>query len=67
MKIKARQPEPFATVSWSIEDVQTLRPEWSEKRCLEFLRTKSRHIQSNLVEHGWQVIESLCVMDELSN
>lgn len=49
----------YAIVSWTVEDVQTLRPDWSDQKCEEWLYANQRYIQDRLVELGWQVIEDL--------
>ena len=49
----------YATVSWTADDVQTLRPEWSVEKCEEWLESNQRCIQDRLVELGWEVIENL--------
>ena len=36
----------FAEVSWNSEDVQTLRPDWSEEKCNELLAQAEGNIQS---------------------
>lgn len=49
----------YATVTWTAEDVQTLRPNWTLEKCAEWLDGNERYIQDRLVELGWEVIESL--------
>lgn len=49
----------YAQVSWTVDDLQTLRPEWSVEKCEEWLQANQRYIQDRLVELGWQVIEDL--------
>jgi hypothetical protein len=51
--------EKYATVTWTAEDVQTLRPNWTLEQCAEWLDSNERYIQDRLVELGWEVIESL--------
>jgi hypothetical protein len=51
--------EKYATVTWTADDVQTLRPEWSTEKCEEWLEMNQRYIQDRLVELGWEVIEAL--------
>lgn len=53
----------YATVTWTAEDVQTLRATWSLEQCEEFLQRNERRIQDRLVELGWEVIESLLDSD----
>lgn len=49
----------YATVSWTAEDIQTLRPDWTPDQCEEWLESNQRYIQDRLVELGWEVIETL--------
>jgi hypothetical protein len=46
-------------VAWRAEDVQTLRPDWSEERCVQFLESHEDDIQCAMIERGWSVIEDL--------
>ena len=49
----------YATVEWTAEDVQTLRPEMTQEQAEEFLANNEKHIQSRLVELGWDVLQDL--------
>lgn len=49
----------FAKVVWVAEDVKSLRPDWSDEECTDFLVEEEKYIQSAMVEKGWQVIEDL--------
>jgi hypothetical protein len=53
----------FATVTWTAEDIQTLRPDWTTERSEEFLEDNERRIQDRLTELGWEVIENLLTED----
>jgi hypothetical protein len=55
----------FATVSWTVEDILTLRPDWSEDQAEEWIIKNQKHIQSRLVELGWEVIETLMECDNV--
>ena len=54
----------LATVTWTAEDVQSLRPDWTTDKCEEFLEDNERRIQDRLIEIGWEVIETLLGEDE---
>lgn len=54
----------LATVTWTAEDVQSLRPDWTTDKCEEFLEDNERRIQDRLIELGWEVIETLLGEDE---
>lgn len=49
----------YAETAWTAGDVQTLRPDWSEERCEEWLATNGKHIQEAVVERGWIAMETL--------
>jgi hypothetical protein len=49
----------YATVEWTVDDILTLRPEWTKERAEEFLDINEKYIQARLVELGWEVIESM--------
>ena len=46
-------------IVWNANDVRTLRPDWSEEECLEWLDSNWSHIEDRCVELGWEVIECL--------
>jgi rubrerythrin len=49
----------YAGLSWSAEDVQTLRPAWGIDRCEAWLAENQKHIRDRLCELGWEVMEDL--------
>ena len=49
----------FASVSWNVEDVKRLKPDWSDEQCASFLSSEENTIQEMMIERGWQAIESL--------
>ena len=51
--------KPFAVVSWCAEDVLTLRPDWSVRKCQEFLDENEDSIQQAMIQEGWVAIEQL--------
>lgn len=51
--------EYFATVRWSVEDLQTLRPDWDDEKCAKWLAQWESKIQDRITELGWEVIETL--------
>lgn len=53
----------YATVSWTVDDVLTLRPEMTRDAAEEFLQGNQKYIQDRLVELGWGVIETLLEYD----
>lgn len=49
------EPEQFAKLVWTAEDVQTLF-EVTDEQAVEFLISNERHIRDRLCELGWEVI-----------
>ena len=59
--------EVFAEVSWNSEDVQTLRPDWSEEKCNELLAHASDNIEQAMIERGWSVLKDEIRWYEMSH
>lgn len=57
----------FAEVSWNSEDVQKLRPNWSEEKCNELLAQAEDNIQSIMIERGWGVLKDEIRWYEMSH
>ena len=53
----------YADVKWVVEDILDFRPEWTEKMAEDFLVIHQEDIREALIEHGWQVMETLMNMD----
>ena len=47
------------TITWGVVDVQTLRPDWTEEMCEQFLVSDGKHLMDRSIEYGWQVLETL--------
>jgi len=56
---KAKQANQYAKVVWTVDDVLTLKPEWSEEEALMWLESNQKYIQERLIELGWGVMEDL--------
>ena len=56
---KAKQAGQFGKVVWTIEDVKTLKPDWTDEAAKEWFADNEKHLQSRLVELGWQIMEDL--------
>ncbi len=54
----------YAKVFWTLEDVRSLKPNWSVKRTKEFLRLNEKSLTDRLIENGWEVIEAAISCDE---
>ncbi len=57
--------EDYATISWRAEDVKALPrcANWSMPKCEEWLADNENHIQERLTELGWEVLDSLVMME----
>lgn len=45
-------------IAWTAEDVKTLRPDWSEDQCEDFLKRIEHTLRDRSIEFGWTIIES---------
>jgi hypothetical protein len=52
----------YADVVWTAGDVQTIKPDWSIKKCREALEEIETHLRDRTTELGWEVME--CLLDE---
>lgn len=57
----------FAEVSWNFEDVQKLRPNWSEEKCNELLDHAEDNISVAMIERGWSVLNDEIRWYEMSH
>jgi len=51
-------------IKWSWEDVQTLRPKLSKQESLKLLDMIAKRLHDRSVELGWEIMESLILMNE---
>ena len=51
--------DTYAEVKWSVGDVQTLRPNWTEAQYIEFLSDNGKYIQEAMVLAGWEAMREL--------
>lgn len=56
---KQKEHKTFAEVSWTAEDIRTLRPRWSHKKAEEWLAANAKYIAEAMVQDGWQAIDEL--------
>jgi hypothetical protein len=56
--------EYHARVSWCADDVRTLRPDWDDERCNEFLMDNEDYILCAIIEGGWDAIRDLIRWEE---
>jgi hypothetical protein len=60
---KLNDEKPQAVVSWCAIDIQEKRPDWSVKRCQDFLDDNEDHIQLAMIEAGGDAIDE-CLWEE---
>ena len=65
MSDKMIRMKQFAEVSWNAEDVQTLRPYWSEEQCNDMLKQEEDDIQISMIDRGWSVLRTKVVVYEI--
>lgn len=65
MSDKMIRMKQFAEVSWNAEDVQTLRPDWSEEKCNDMLKQEEDDIQISMIDRGWSVLRTKVVVYEI--
>jgi len=53
------KPTEYAHMFWTADDVKTLRPKWSMKKCEEVLSSVEGQLKDRIVERGWEVLENL--------
>ena len=61
MKAKFQETEhhEFAKAAWHLGDVQTLRPNWSDAQCYNFLVNNGKYLQEAMVLAGWEAMDEL--------
>ncbi len=57
-------PGAFAEVKWTVQDVLSLRENWTEEQAENFLEENEKRIKDRLVEEGWDVLEDLLPPEE---
>ncbi len=55
----------FAKVQWHTADIETKRPDWSEAQCLLFAEYAEKQMMSDMVERGWDSMDTLLSMYEV--
>lgn len=56
--------EPFKlNITWTYEDIKSIRPNWSDDKCDEFLSSIAGDIEDRSIEVGWDVINMLADME----
>ena len=50
---------PYATIHWCPADVKSIRPEWSDDKCMEALENVGHWLEERSIELGWETLEVL--------
>ena len=56
---KEVEPNVYAKVQWTAEDIQSLRPAWTLGECEDWLVDNEGTIEDRTIELGWEVITCL--------
>ena len=56
--------DTYAVVTWRAEDVQSIKKDWSLARCEEWLEDNEDNMKDRLTELGWEVLDSLLMMED---
>ena len=52
-------------VAWSIQDVKSLRPKWTDQKCEEILYSAWSDLEDQAIRSGWEVLEEAIFQEEL--
>ena len=47
------------TIKWSLDDIKSLRPKWSDEKCQKFIDTNWESFKQESVAQGWEIWESI--------
>jgi len=51
-------------ITWSLADIKSRQPQWSDDRCDEFLADVAKDIEDSSISAGWDVIDSLICQED---
>lgn len=49
--------------AWCPADIKSIRPEWSDEKCIDALVNISSWFEDRLIESGWDILEILLDME----
>ena len=49
----------YVVITWGWEDLQSLRPSWTEEKCVETLTKISKTLKDRSIEEGWDILRDL--------
>lgn len=65
LRDEASNPKDFRlNIVWSLVDIKSRQPQWSDERCEEFLGDVAGTIEDMSIESGWEVIDSLICQED---
>ena len=51
-------------ITWSLADIKSRQPQWSDDRCDEFLADVAKSIEDASIIAGWEVIDALICQED---
>jgi hypothetical protein len=51
-------------ITWSLVDIKSKQPQWSDDRCDEFLADIASSIHDASINAGWEVIDALMCQED---
>lgn len=54
----------FASAKWILDDIKTLRPDWTDEECENFLDKYEDDIAESMIRAGWETIEMFLYEEE---
>ena len=51
-------------ITWSLADIKSRQPQWSDDRCDEFLADVASAIEDASINAGWGVIDALICQED---
>jgi len=52
------------TISWNWEDIQSIRPDYTQEQCEEMMDKVEKTLIDRSIEEGWDILEDLIAMRE---
>lgn len=52
------------TLTWTADDIKSIRPEWKDDQCKKFLETIKRRLKDRITQDGWDFIEEALALWE---
>lgn len=57
--------KPFTiNIVWQVEDIKSVRPNWSDERCEKFLDDYEDTISGRSIEEGWEIVNACLEMED---